>query len=78
MSKDVTIKLKPYTTLAILKFLREYINDDTKGDARFAAINEAVDEYENQVYSNINDEQIEQGIFESRVNDLIGKHPNKL
>jgi hypothetical protein len=77
MAKKVTIELTPYNTLAILSFLREYVNDETKGISEFQAINDAVDEYEKQVYSNISDSQIEDAIAESEVNDLIGKHPEK-
>ena len=74
----VKIELTPYNALAILAFLREYINDENKHDSRFAAIHESVDEYAKEIFTKANNEQISAGIFESKVNDLLGRHPNKI
>ena len=75
MAKNVTIELTPYDALAILKFFREFINDDTKGDYRFKAIEDAVNEYEKQIYKNVSSEQLDDAIAENQVNRLIGKWP---
>ena len=75
MAKNVTIELTPYDALAILKFCREFINDDTKGDYRFKAIEDAVNEYEKQIYKNVSSEQLDDAIAENQVNRLIGKWP---
>jgi hypothetical protein len=73
----VLIELNPYTALAILSFCREYINDETKGDYRFKAINEAVDEYEAEVCCKISSDQIRDAVAENEVNRLIGKWPTQ-
>ena len=75
MAKNVTIELTPYDALAILKFCREFINDDTKGDYRFKAIEDAVNEYEKQIYKKVSSEQLDDAIAENQVNRLIGKWP---
>lgn len=77
MAKKVTIELTPYDALAILKFCREFVNDDTKGDRRFKAIQDAVDEYENEIYKKLSIEQLDDAIAENEVNFLIGKWPYK-
>jgi len=75
MAKKVIIELEPYNSIAILSFLREYINDETEGDYRFKAIQDAVDEYEQQIYKNVSEKQLEDAIAENEVNKLIGKWP---
>ena len=59
MAKKVIIELEPYNSIAILSFLREFINDETEGDYRFKAIHDAVDEYEQQIYKNVSEKQLE-------------------
>ena len=75
MAKKVIIELEPYNSIAILSFLREYINDESEGDYRFKAIQDAVDEYEQQIYKNVSEKQLEDAIAENEVNKLIGKWP---
>jgi len=74
--KKHKIELSPYTCLSLLKFLREFINDDktNKKCLEFQAIHESVTEFENEVYK-MTESMVDEGIHESRVNDLIGKHP---
>ncbi len=56
--------MRPYDALTIMCFLREYVNDKNKHDRRLAALHEAVDAYETEVYKNITPEQVEKAIFE--------------
>jgi lipoate-protein ligase A len=75
--KKVNLELRPYTALAIVKFCREFINDENKRDKRFAAIHESVQEYEDEVYKKISMNQLEDAILECMVNDLTERHPPK-
>lgn len=76
MASPVTIELTPYNALGILKFCREFINDDNKDDYRFKAIHDAVAEFEEQIYKNVSINQLEDAIAENEVNYLIGKWPD--
>lgn len=73
--KKVKIELRPYDALSILSFCREYINDTTKNDRQFAAIQEAVENYEKEVVSKLTPSQLEDAKLERIVNDLAGRHP---
>ncbi len=75
MSKLVKLSLRPYTALAILSFMREYINDENKSDHRLKAIHEACDEYQQQITENITDDQIEDAKLELHVNYITNRHP---
>ena len=75
MTKNIKIELTPYDALAILKFCREFVNDGTKNDYRFKAIQDAIDEYEKEIYKKLSNEQLDDAIFENEVNRLIGKFP---
>lgn len=75
MENKVKIELTTYNSLAILKFCREYINDSTQGDIKFQSINDAIDEYEKQIYDNISRDQLDDALQENQVNKLIGKWP---
>lgn len=72
----VHIKLSPYTAIAILSFLREWINDDLPDEYQYTAIKEAVAEYQKEVYDNMTNDQFEAARLENSVNKLIGKSPN--
>ena len=73
----VKIELTPYNAMSILAFLREWVNDDVKGDYEFKAICEAVDQYEKEVASKMTDEQFDDMHRENVVNQLIGKSPKR-
>lgn len=75
MIEKVKIELTPYNSLAILKFCREFINDENKDDYIFQPIHEAVNEFEQQVYKKMSPTQLDQAIHENSVNKLIGKFP---
>jgi NH3-dependent NAD+ synthetase len=75
MANKVKLELTPYNAMAILKFCREFINDETKCDYRYKAIQDAVDEYEQQIYDKVSEEQLDDAIAENEVNHLIGKWP---
>lgn len=75
MAKNVLIELAPYDALAILAFCREYINDETKDDYRFKAIQDAVYNYEQQIYLKVGNDQLDDAIAENETNRLIGKWP---
>lgn len=77
LEQKVKIELTPYNALAILSFMREYINDENKHDPELKAIHESVDEFTKQIYTKMTMSQLNAGIFESKVNDMIGKHPVK-
>jgi hypothetical protein len=62
MTKKIKIELSPYNALEILKFCREFINDENKGVPGLKGIHEAIGEYERQVYVNISEEQLEDAI----------------
>lgn len=72
----VHIKLSPYTAMAILGFLREWINDDVPDEYQYTAIKEAVAEYQKEVSDNMTNDQLEAAKIENSVNKLIGKSPN--
>lgn len=74
---SITIELSPYNAMAILSFLREYINDDVKDEPQFTAISNAVNEYELQVEKKITLEQINYARFENNVNQIIGTSPTR-
>lgn len=76
MSK-VKIHLKPYTCLAIVRFCREFVNEETKGEYQFKSIQDAVDEFEKQVLLNMSVDQLEDASVENSINKLIGKCPQK-
>lgn len=73
--RKVLIELSPYNALAILAFCREYINDETEGDYRVKAIQDAVKEYENEIYKKVGMPQLDDAIAENQVNKVIGKCP---
>lgn len=73
----IKIELNPYNAMAILSFLREYINDDIKDEPEFTAISNAVNEYELQVEKKITLEQINYARFENNVNQIIGTSPTR-
>ena len=68
----VKLELSPYNATAILKFCREYINDDVKDDYRFKAICDAVNEFEKEIYK-MSLDQLDDAIQENEVNKIIGK-----
>ena len=63
--------------MSILRFLREFINEDISGDYKFKAIQDAVAEYENQIVENITPAQLDDCEYENQVNQLIGKSPKR-
>ncbi len=71
----VTLELKPYNAMTILRFLREFVNEDLTDDYQFTAIREAVDEYEKQIYKKISIPMLDEVEVENEVNQLIGKSP---
>lgn len=71
----VNIELRPYNALEILRFCREWINDDTPNDYHFTAIKEAVQELEDEVYKKLTNEHLDEIDSENAVNKLIGKSP---
>jgi len=77
MPKKVNIELRPYDALAIISFLREYINADNVNDPRFAAIHESVKAYEDEIYKKLNNDHIDDAILECKVNDVAERHPPK-
>ncbi len=71
----VTLELTPYNAMTILKFLREFVNEDLVDDYQFTAIKEAVAEYEKQIYKKITLTMLDEVDKENAVNQLIGKSP---
>lgn len=69
------IELEPYTALALISFLREFVNEENADDFRFKAIHDAVAEYEKQVYDRITPDQLQDAMHENEVNRLTGKWP---
>lgn len=50
MSNDkITIKLTPHNAICILSFLCEFFTDENKDVPEFAAMHEALHEYETQI-----------------------------
>jgi hypothetical protein len=62
MTKKVKIELSPYNALEILKFRREFINNENKGFPGLKGIHAAIDEYEGHIYVNVSEEQLEDAI----------------
>jgi len=77
MSDKITIKLTPHNAICILSFLCEFFTDENKDVPEFAAIHEALHEYETQIVNNINHEQIDDAIAEAEVNKLLGRVPKR-
>lgn len=77
MSDKITIQLTPHNAICILSFLCEFFTDENKDVPEFAAMHEALHEYETQIVNNINHEQIDDAIAEAEVNKLLGKVPNR-
>ena len=75
MPEKVKLELRPYDALAMLCFVKEFINEKNKNDNRFAAIHETVDNYEKEIYKKLSSQQLEDAILENRVNDIAGRHP---
>jgi hypothetical protein len=73
--KKAQIELSPYDALQILRFLREFVNGDTKGVQEFTCINRAVDNYESEIYKKVSDEMLDDAIAEAHVNILLGYFP---
>jgi len=69
------IELEPYNALAIVSFLREFVNEENANDYRFKAIHDAVAAYESQVYDRLTNEQLDDALRENEVNKLINKWP---
>lgn len=77
MSKKVNIALRPYDALAIISFMREYINDSNRDWPELKAIHETVDAYEKEITEKISIDMIEDARLECKVNDISGRHPKK-
>ncbi len=77
MANKVKLELRPYTALGILKFLREFVNDENRDDHRLVALHENVDEYEKEVHAKVTVEMIEDALLECKINELTGRHPEK-
>lgn len=73
----VQVNLTPYNSLTILSFLREFIHAGMTDDYKLQAIKEAVEEYEEEVYKNMTNEQLSDAVSENSVNQLIGKSPKR-
>jgi hypothetical protein len=78
MANKVTIELRPYDVLVIRQFLRSFINDDNKHIPEYAAIHEAVNNYESQIYKKITGSQLDDAIVEMNVNLVAGRQPKKV
>lgn len=74
--EKIKIELHAYNAFAILSFLREFINENTRDKYGLKALQDAVNEYEWQVLNKSSLQQIEDAIVENKVNILIGKSPD--
>jgi hypothetical protein len=74
-NRKVQIELRPYTAIAVLSFLREYINQGNRDMPMLQAIHESVEEYEKQVCQSITQDQIEDARLENDVNFLTKRQP---
>lgn len=77
MSEKVNIRLRPFDALAILSFMREYVNESNKDEPLLSAIHETVDAYEKEVYKKIDYDQLEDACVECSVNYLAGRQPKR-
>ena len=75
MASKVNIELRPYDALIIMSFLREYFNDSNKNVPEFASMHETVDNYEQEIYSKISLDHLDDAILESDVNMITGRSP---
>lgn len=73
----ICIELRPYNVISILAFCREFINDDTCDEYKFKAIKDVVDELESELSKRITDEHWDEIDAENKVNQLIGKSPER-
>lgn len=77
MSDKITIQLTPHNAICILAFLCEFFTDENKHEPEFAAMHEALEEYESEVVKNMTYDQIDDAIAEAEVNKLLGKVPKR-
>lgn len=75
IDQKISIELTPFQALAILAFMREFVNDENKEVAELAAIHEAVEAYEQEIYNKVTYEMMEDVEAENEVNFLLGKQP---
>ncbi len=76
MEETVKLEITPYNALAILSFLREFIDKDCK-DYKLQAITEAVKEYEDQVYKKVTPDHLTSCEIENQVNQALGRSPKR-
>lgn len=74
----VKIELEPYNAVAILSFLREFVNEEScSGEYQFQAIFEAVYEYEQELAKRLTEKDWDEIRATNNVNQLIGKSPTR-
>ncbi len=71
----IPVELTPYNALTLLSFLWEFIPDKSSVPYNLTALKEAIDEYSDQIFLNITDEQFEDYKKENEINQMIGKSP---
>ncbi len=71
----IPVQLSPYNALTLLSFLWEFIPDKANVPYKLTALKEAIDEYSDQIFLNITEEQFEDYKKENEINQLIGKSP---
>jgi len=77
MSK-VKLELTPYTAIAMLAFVREWVNEDTKNDPLYKPIQDACDEYEKEIVEKMTPTQLEDATMQNEVDKLTGKADARL
>lgn len=75
MVGKVKIELTPYNAATIFSFLREFIEEDADVPYKLVALKSAIDEYCNEFFENITEEQFEDYKKENEINQIIGKSP---
>lgn len=72
---QVNLNLDPYSAIILLAFLREFIDHDSCDERQFTAIRKAVDEYEAELNSNLNEELWAEIDFQNELQMVLGTVP---
>ena len=76
MSNKIKIQLKPYDAMAILSFLREFLNEDNINEPELQAMHEAVLNYENEILNNTTEKHLQEVEIENIKNRAFGRCPD--
>ncbi len=72
----LNISLDPHNAICLLAFMQHFINEDLPDDYKYRGVREALQQYEQEIGTNITKEQLIEVEAVNEVNKLIGKTPS--